>query len=220
MPSLSKEELEQLGWDLLPAQVSLGLKTADEGLPRMRLAARGYAGWLLTNRQFLTEQHALIADWHSYLQAEELFCRGRLTLAADLDPGSGKNLPALDFPEQYHRRFRDFFIRWRLLGLPAPGLPAPMKPAMAGLFPVSVLPQLYGCGRAIQYSRHLPNSQPGSTAVNGGKCDSKTIRLRSPCGMAPNRTREQFRQESHRPLLRVFRLIHYWRVYMAGIPPA
>jgi hypothetical protein len=42
--------------------------------------------------------------------------------------------------------FTDFFARWRLTGLAAPGLPVPLQPLMAGVLPANIVRQLEDVG--------------------------------------------------------------------------
>jgi hypothetical protein len=120
----------------------------ERRLRPLRAVSRGYAGWLVTNRQFLDEHDALFSTW------SDMVLRWGVTALGILLPIRGMFLPGADptadprWPD-YSKAFEEFFSRWRLQGIAAPYLPIPLQPLMAGTLPISVLPQLTRAGGVI-----------------------------------------------------------------------
>jgi hypothetical protein len=84
---------------------------------------RGYAGWLMTNGSFLEEHQKLFQQW-----ADEVAKQGIPRMGPVLSDGQsfpGAQLAEGHF-EQFLHEFEEFFIRWRLEGMPAPFAPQPM----------------------------------------------------------------------------------------------
>ena len=127
------------------AKLELALDQAEKRLQPLRAVSRGYAGWLLTGRQFLEEHDTIFSQWSNMVQ------RWGLTNLGILLPTKGMFLPGNDptadpnWPD-YSKAFEEFFLRWRLQGMAAPYLPIPLQPLMAGNMPVSVLPQMKRAG--------------------------------------------------------------------------
>ena len=146
--------MEELGWKKNQATVDRAMKLADERLAPIRRIARGYAGWLLTNRQFLDEHDAIVERWKEMARRWGFYRLGIQPIEQQFSPGDDSMIDP-QWPD-YSREFEEFFIRWRLLGLKAPYLPVPLQPLMAGQFPVSVLPQLTRAGGVFC----LPDTYP------------------------------------------------------------
>lgn len=120
----------------------------EKRLKPLRAVARGYSGWLATNRQFLDEHDALFSRW------SDMVLHWGLANLGILLPTQGMFLPGNDptvdprWPD-YSKAFEEFFIRWRLQGMAAPYLPIPLQPLLAGTLPISMLPQLRRAGGVI-----------------------------------------------------------------------
>jgi hypothetical protein len=116
------------------------MRTYGQRSERFAKVTRGYAGWLMTNRQFLAEHDELLAAWAQMIRKWGLDRLGILLPHGISLPG---NDPTAD-PQWpgYGAAFEAFFLRWRLQGLAAPRLPVPLQPLMAGVFPASILPQV------------------------------------------------------------------------------
>jgi hypothetical protein len=84
---------------------------------------RGYAGWLMTNKSFLDEHQTLFQQW-----ADEVAKQGIPNMGPVLH--DAQSFPDAELAEgtfrEFLRAFEEFFIRWRLDGLPAPFAPQPM----------------------------------------------------------------------------------------------
>ena len=84
---------------------------------------RGYCGWLMTNRAFLDEHHQVFQVWANQVAQKGIPKMG--PVVRDVHSVPDVQLAEGEM-EQFIRAFEDFFIRWRLDGLPAPYVPQPM----------------------------------------------------------------------------------------------
>ena len=84
---------------------------------------RGYCGWLMTNRTFREEHRHVFQDWADEVGHNGIPRMGPVVRDAQVVPGAQL---AQGRMEQYVRAFEEFFIRWRLEGMPAPLMPQPM----------------------------------------------------------------------------------------------
>lgn len=140
----SDETEEPVKADVKQAHFDLALDKMEARLRPLRIIARGYAGWLLTCRQFLEEHDTIFAQWSNMVRRWGLTRLGILLpkgmfIAGD-DPTTDPQWSA------YSNAFEGFFTRWRLLGMAAPYLPIPLQPLMAGDLAVSLVPQLARAG--------------------------------------------------------------------------
>jgi hypothetical protein len=84
---------------------------------------RGYCGWLMTNEAFLGEHRQIFDDWKEEIAQNGIPYMGPVLRDVRVVPGSER---AQNDREHFLREFEEFFIRWRLEGMPAPFLPQPM----------------------------------------------------------------------------------------------
>lgn len=139
---VSKEQARTLGWDVNEAKLSHQIRIANERTAYFSKIARGIAGWLLTNPQFLDEHDALLGRWRKQIEARAR--RRELLLLAEL--GMVRSI-ASDISENgFDEDVVKFLVRWRLLKLAGPELPEPLRPMLAGLFPISIVQQLIDAG--------------------------------------------------------------------------
>ena len=121
---------------------------------RFATTARGYAGWLLTNREFLTEHNAILLTWQTQIQKHRIPLMGPVVQDASqvtaVDRQPGKTI------EQFAKAFEAFFVRWRLGGLTAPYLPSPLRPQM----PVAILASVLGHMRDGGQTFFMPDTFP------------------------------------------------------------
>jgi hypothetical protein len=68
MPTVDQATIEALGWNGNDLQINQQIQTAQIRLDYFSNVARGYAGWLLTNPEFQTEQAALISQWSDQIR--------------------------------------------------------------------------------------------------------------------------------------------------------
>jgi hypothetical protein len=122
-------------------------------LARLTETSRGYAGWLITNRQFQQEQDDLITRWESVIRTNGF--PGPLISATAIPKeypvAADSNL--VDFVHDYDA----LCIRWRLNGIVGPDLPVPMQPMLAGQISISVLGQLLQNGGIFYYPDTFSN---------------------------------------------------------------
>jgi hypothetical protein len=124
---------------------------------RFATTARGYAGWLLTNRAFLAEHDGILQAWQADIDKFHIPVMGLVVTDVSLVPGASSQL---DTPmAKFARAFELFFIRWRLEGLPAPFLPSPLRPQM----PVAILAAVLGHMRDGGRTFYMPDTFPVPT---------------------------------------------------------
>jgi hypothetical protein len=135
MPVLSAELFRSLGWDsswsLATARhlLAMGCRRVDP--IRDRLDA--YTGWLLTNRDFLSERDRLKDRW-----AAAIRFLGRIPSYPVEFPGGPrpkKPRAARDVTEEFTDDFNRFYDRWELQRLATWELPEPRGPFLCGVLP-------------------------------------------------------------------------------------
>lgn len=103
-----------------------------------RTVQRGYCGWLMTNRRFFDEQLQLIRHWET-----EISENGIPAFRSQVKPELQSNdLLEPDSELSLAQDFDRFFIRWRLIGMSAPGVPNPLGPQLPVVHIGTVLPHL------------------------------------------------------------------------------
>lgn len=122
-------------------------RITEERVAGMVRTTRAYAGWLMTNPQFLGELDALLRTWDQMVKRWG-FDRLGIVLPTGMffvgdDPTADERWAG------YSAAFEQFFGRWRLRGMAAPYLPVPLEPLMSGQFPISVLQQVMNSGGAF-----------------------------------------------------------------------
>jgi len=141
---ISVEQAKSIGLNLNQVALDYRVDRMNARLKPLTSVARGYVGWLMSNKQFLDEHDAIISKWINMVRRWGFDRLGILPLQGMFLPGDD---PTTD-PQwsAYGQAFEEFFTRWRLQGLVAPYLPIPLQPLMAGNLPVTVLPQLTRAG--------------------------------------------------------------------------
>ena len=137
---VSAKDANSVGWKVSQAALDFAVRIGEEHLRPFTRVARGYAGWLLTNRHFLDEHDSIFAQWSDMVRRWGLAKLGILVPTGMFIPGDDPTTnPKWS---DYSKAFGEFFTRWRLRGMAAPYLPIPLEPLMAGDLAVSLLPQL------------------------------------------------------------------------------
>lgn len=117
-------------------QVRRTFKSLDERLQRTDEVNRGYCGWLMTSRQFLDEHKEILDRWADDISQHGIPVMGPVVRNAKAFPGGAT--VARGTIRTLLLQFEQFFIRWRLNGMPAPWCPVPFGPNLPvlGLRPV------------------------------------------------------------------------------------
>lgn len=156
LPELNAELIKSLNWDLNIEQVNFAFKKALPSLNSIARTARAYVGWLITNQQFLAEHDALLQKWADQIRDWGIAGVGRIVLVGETagyrTPPDSEIVNRREFDEAV----RGFLIRWRLNEIVGPDLPVPIRPMMAGVFPLSVAEQLMQTGGVF----NLPDTFP------------------------------------------------------------
>lgn len=84
---------------------------------------RGYCGWLMTNLAFLDEHRQIFEDWTEETADNGIPNMGPVVPVAEQVADAQR---AEGDTERFIEDFEQFFIRWRLDGMPAPFVPQPL----------------------------------------------------------------------------------------------
>jgi len=150
------DETNSFGQPSNPAKIANVMRTAGGRLERFSTFSKGYAGWLTTNRVFLDEHDTLVTTWAAVIQ------KSGLDIAA-LSQSRGGGRPDFDPAmeprwDQFTSALREFFVRWRLLGLAAPYLPKPIAPLMSGDLAPDTIAQIKPAGAIVFFPDTFPIS--------------------------------------------------------------
>jgi hypothetical protein len=132
------------------AKVRDVMAEADKRLDAVAAVARGYCGWLLTNRAFLGEQAKLLG--------RHLTLLGRYRLSKLAVAGVNSAAPAVRAAPRAAHKFGQaliaFCTRWQLADLIAPGLPVPLQPQVPLTSP-ALATQRMRSGGVMVYLPHI-----------------------------------------------------------------
>ena len=156
---VTRSMVEGFGWS--PAQIEAVNTIGRQRVERLAAPAHGYAGWLLTNPQFLREHDSLFQTWQS-----EISEQGIPVMGATRTPGL--------LPETVHQA-EDRTAEWltafeRILSSLAIDGPCSSTSTPAAAAPANgakhvIGSWLHACwGVRLRLSRHLPNSDPRRAA--------------------------------------------------------
>lgn len=148
-----REDLEQFD-HLDDQQIDEILRAANERLASFSEITCGYAGWLMTNPQFLAELDELLVRFRPQMQRWGTALVG-LPIPST-QPAGPFNPTAEDGWEEYDSGVLEFCVRWRLQGLAGPRIPVPMRPIMSGQFPLSIVQQLMRAGGVFNWPDTFP----------------------------------------------------------------
>jgi hypothetical protein len=106
------------------AELAMSLK--NERVARDCSVAKAYAGWLLTNAEFLAEHVRLIEDHRA-----EIAAAGFPFLTRDMYGSSTSSTDESKLASDKQVDVWDqFYLRWRIMGFEAPYLPLPLQPQL------------------------------------------------------------------------------------------
>lgn len=207
--SVSDEEARAAGRD--PIAVNNALRIHQESnAPAIYRFQGGYAGWLLTNQQFLNEHDVLLAEHAAVVRRWGTHHAGFVPPGQLLLPGTN---PADDpqWPE-FNSACEAFFTRWRLLRLAGPYLPVPLPVLLAGSFPWTVTEQLMRAGGVF----YLPDTMPvPSRDQLRGMLECALHRGERPEHLEEWLTLVRGSNPARNPLdrfARLFQVQHFWRI--------
>lgn len=103
------------------------LKEAPKRLGPYRDALRGYLGWLITNRQYLSERDTLFSNWHPEILTIGIPQSGP-TITGSIKPNPYTRLVESQRSSDFLSEFEQFYARWRLQHLITRELPEPLAP--------------------------------------------------------------------------------------------
>jgi hypothetical protein len=150
---IRQEDLEKLG-NLDKQKIKEILRAANERLASFSDIACGYAGWLMTNPQFLSELDQLLAPFGQQMQRWGTAMVG-LPIPSS-QPAGLFNPTGEEGWAEYDSAVLDFCVRWRLQGLAGSRIPIPIRPMMSGQFPLSIVKQLMRAGGVFNWPDTFP----------------------------------------------------------------
>ena len=138
-------------WGKNQAEIDSVVRSCEGPLARFHGIAQAYAGWLLTNRQFIEEHDAILSRWADFVARRGTDCLQHPEQMPEIfdfvrDP---------DWPSA-RADFEKFFVRWCLKGIAAPYLPSPIKPQLSTALPTSTLERLRRTGHHF----YIPDTYP------------------------------------------------------------
>jgi hypothetical protein len=178
----------------------------------MNKIARGYVGWLVTNRQFVDEHDKLFGRWRHLLSHSDLGLIGR----SPTWPFDGKlgqpNTARLEDLRDAQDAFLAFLARWRLHALLAPDLPSPLKPFLLGQFPIHLLEQMMRGGGLFNIPDTFPLPSRDEfrqmlSAAQGLNQNSEHLAEWHSIVRLQNSAKNQIDRYA-----RIRTIVHYWRV--------
>lgn len=173
------------------------------------IVRRGFSGWLMTNRQFLSEQAAIVDQWADDICPQGIPVMGAVVRDASAHPGGA--MVAEGQLQAFVQAFEEFFIRWRLIGMPAPSAPVPLGLHM----PVTNLPSVLGHMRHAGTTFYISDIFPVPSRDELRKILEECLRY----GGAPEhldewgklvQSKNPARNQLHR-YARIFEMQHYLR---------
>lgn len=150
---LCREDLEYLD-SLSDDQIDDTLNDLSKPLLSFSEIACGYAGWLTTNPDYLSELDALLLEFGHQMHRWGTAMVG-LPIPSSQPDGFFNPTGEAGWKE-YDAAVLEFCLRWRLRGLAGPRIPIPMQPMMAGSFPLSIIEQLMRAGGVFNWPDTFP----------------------------------------------------------------
>jgi len=177
---------------------------------------RAYAGWLVTNRQFLDEQDRLFAEFPNFMWQDDIrnilvVMPGTITEEAVARNGflSESNAPMA----QFMQAFTDWRTRWRLLSLAGPDLPEPFVGDFSG-----ITESIHGMA-VDKNSRtiRMPDTMPFPSRDQFRDLVTRVAPKNGPAEHLAEWTSIISTQNTGKSTLvrfaRIFELQHYWRIF-------
>ena len=204
---LEPEQVDGLGWGKNAVQLKRLAGGFGEKIKWVQTIARGYAGWLMMNTEFLAEHDALIAAWAPQTQQHGFPNAGFAAVPPFQVP------PGWEEADDESKAFADavetFLVRWRLESLAAPGLPRPLGPQL----PVATTFGVLRCMHKAGVLWYLPETYPIPSrddlrdALEGIRDQQTPTHLEAWSRIV--RAGNQAKQQIGR-FARLFELRHYW----------
>ncbi|MFQ5472540.1 MAG: hypothetical protein ACE5FA_06620 [Dehalococcoidia bacterium] len=149
----SNKELIKLGTTRV--QFDLLRKELNEARGPLLMALRGYAGWLVTNPQYVEERDQLFTTWKAMLQKRGIPRHGQTT-SGNLKHSQRVQRVKSKRVVQFLDAFKEFYARWRLQHLVTFELPEPLAPQIPVLTPLALLTHMKTGGVTL----YLPDTMP------------------------------------------------------------
>jgi len=215
-PSVRREDLA--GFGLSEEDIKNTVRQANERLLSFSDITCGYAGWLMTNPEFLSELDALNEQY-----CEPMHRWGTALVGLPIpstQPEGLFNPTAEEGWKEYDAAVLEFCVRWRLQGLAGPRIPVPMRPMMSGQFPLSIVEQLMRAGGLFNWPDTFPLFARDelrdllADALRQAGTNEHLSGWQSIIDSS-NRAKNQFGSFERR-----FRLQHFWRLLRQRHPAA
>jgi hypothetical protein len=213
-----REDLTQFS-HLTEGQVDDILRKANDRLLSFSQISCGFAGWLMTNPDFVSELDRLQEQY-----GEQMLRWGTALVGLPIpstQPAGRFNPIGQEGWAEYDSAILDFCVRWRLQGLAGPRIPIPMRPMMSGQFPLSIVEQLMRAGGVFNWPDTFPVfardelrdllAQALNTASESAEHLTGWHRIVDSTNKAKNRIPALERQ---------FRFQHFWRLLRKRHPSA
>lgn len=206
---IRREILEEFD-HLTQQQIDEILRDVNKRLLSFSEIACGYAGWLMTNPQFLAELDELLVRFQPQMQRWGTTLVG-LPIPSTQPPGPFNPTSEEGWAE-YDSGILEFCVRWRLQGLAGPRIPVPMRPMMSGQFPLSIVQQLMRAGGVFNWPDTFPlyaRDELRDLLDSALRTSDSTEHLQGWRSItdSTNKSKNQINTFE-----RLFRLQHFWRL--------
>lgn len=155
LPRPDEGLLEKSGRKVNLAEYDLAMEIARKRMDSLRLPLRGYLGWLMTHRPFLSERDALFTTWAAETARHGIPQTGATIRPVPSGTGLAKKVTGQRM-QRFLKEFTDSYTKWRLQHLVTKELPVPLAPQSPVLSPQAFLEQLRS--RAVSYTQ--PDTMP------------------------------------------------------------
>jgi len=142
-------------WGITRAEFEQSCRLGAARIAFYRVALRGYAGWLMTNRQFLQERDELFVRWHAQLATEGIPQTG-WTFFGKLPHVEVFQRVTTKSTKGFLEDFARFYARWRLEHLVTPELPEPLAPQIPLRNPMALLTHMKVGGVTLYQPDTMP----------------------------------------------------------------
>ena len=139
------------GADLV--RIESQLKNAKARTKDLWETSQAYAGWLMTNPEFLAEHDRLMADFQPEIERWGFPQHAPPVLSGTVPSNSEQTNERIN---TYGKACDSFFLKWRLLTLAAPGLPLPLQPGM----PIAAKKHVHERPQQVGKSFYFPDTFP------------------------------------------------------------
>ncbi len=212
----SDKHLKLLG--LTPAKFKMICQEGQARQAPYLTALSGYAGWLVTNPEFLAERDQLFTTWKTFVKKEGVPRSGPTTFG-NLEHTTLARKVTNSGVVGFLKAFENFYARWRLQHLVTRELPQPLAPQIPLLTPLAPLTHMKTGGVTLYQPDTMPI--PGRDRLIDVLTDVRHLQANDHlAGWLKLSRRDRSSDHSMQAVGQEFRLHHYWSILEQRHPTA